>query len=49
VELFEEPPEDWPTPIDQLTPEAFEIARRSRAMVDGMREHYAGWGSADGG
>lgn len=59
---MEEPPEDWPTPMDAITPRALakieadvaelevqvgEIERLSAVMVEGMRQHYAGWG-ADG-
>lgn len=56
---MERPPDDWPTPMDAITPERLaeieaevtelehqvdELKRRSAAMVEGMRQHYAGFG-----
>lgn len=55
----EEPPADWPTPMDAITPRSLaeiesdvailecqvdEIERRSAVMVEGMRQHFRGWG-----
>ena len=44
MEPDEPPPDDWPCPMKAITPEALarvdaetEIARRSVAMVDGMK------------
>lgn len=42
-----DPPDDWPVPVDFVTPEALaevsalaEIDRRSQAMVAGMQQHW---------
>jgi hypothetical protein len=57
--VMEEPPADWPTPMEAITPRALaeieaavaelevqvdEIERLSAVMVEGMWQHYAGWG-----